>query len=104
MLSFILQQLKQTINDILLFLKNPQDKYAAELETGNKLKTLLVVLCISLTLSCILGLAIQMLAKTGWYDSDNHAVGEMQYLLGLDILYLNKNGYSQCAESKVSIS
>ncbi|PVY44092.1 CPBP family glutamic-type intramembrane protease [Pontibacter virosus] len=74
--SFTLQ-LKQTASDIWLFLKNPKDQPEAHKSTADKLRILLLVLLLNMTLTFAFMGVMQLLKLMGWHVNSSHSVLEM---------------------------
>ncbi|MBX0333937.1 CPBP family intramembrane metalloprotease [Pontibacter sp. HSC-14F20] len=74
--SFTLQ-LKQTVSDIWLFLKNPKDQPAAVSSRSIKLRILLYVLLIDVLLMFALTGIIELVEMIGWDTGNTHSVLEM---------------------------
>lgn len=77
MLQSLLLQLRQTASDIWTFLKNPKDQPDTHNSTADKLRILLLVLLLNMTLTFAFIGVMQLVKLMGWHVSSSHSVLEM---------------------------
>lgn len=77
MLNTFTLNLKQTVANLLAFLKKPTDSPETNTPTKGKLRELLNLLLLKALVALVFTTLIWAVSKAGWYKTDNHAVDAM---------------------------